>query len=277
MSIYDIRKKFNLVIAPESRSISYVRYYNFNSATVTDIPMYMENIDTDTPITVNISTTKPWMVVVDPETGNDLRFPSGNVVLPPSSSKSLLLKIDLPPEIENELKSDLYENVIVKITSGSAPIIRPTNTDGTTSNDNPKNTIVTDRSEYLIQYGKRMTIAGISVYDANGNLDPTAEVTWVSDKPNYVRVLDANEDNPQIREVRAPKPTIILGERRAKITLTAGDRTTSFTVKVKRRVSQAIMDSYGQPTGTTSGVSTAEDDVEAEEESTNSGNDGTAV
>jgi hypothetical protein len=236
----------------------------------------MENTDTEVPITVNISTAEPWMVVVDPETGYDLRFPSGNVVLPPQSNKTVLIKIDLPPEIENQLESDLYKNITLNISTGSAPIVKIINPDGSTSNNNPKNAIVADRSEYLIQYGKRMKIAGISVYDADGNLDRNAEVTWVSDKPNYVKVLDADENNPQIREVRAPKPTIILGERKAKITLTAGDRTTSFTVKVKRSVSQATMDSYGQPTGTTSSTSTTTDDTTPDDSST-SGDGETAV
>jgi len=124
MSTYNIREKFFYAIAPESQSLNYVRYYNFNTSTVSDIPIVMGNTDQEVPITVNISTDEPWMVVVDPETGNDLRYPSGNVVLPPSSSKLVVLKVDLPPEIENVPTSDFYKNVRLDIKSGSAPIIR---------------------------------------------------------------------------------------------------------------------------------------------------------
>ena len=99
MSTYNIREKFSYTLA--SSSIEYIRNYNFNTATVTDIPLSMTNFDTEVPITVNITTTYPWIKVVDRVTGTSLKYPEGNIVLAPTSSNIVLVKIDLPPEIEN--------------------------------------------------------------------------------------------------------------------------------------------------------------------------------
>jgi hypothetical protein len=121
MSTYNIREKFSYVIA--TSSVNYVRNYNFNSATVTDIPLAMANSDESVPITVNITTTQPWMQIVDPTTGKDLRYPSGNVVLEPTSSKVVLLKLDLPPEIESIPETTIRPFINLDIKSGSFPIL----------------------------------------------------------------------------------------------------------------------------------------------------------
>jgi hypothetical protein len=99
MSTYNIREKFSYVMT--TSSIEYIRNYNFNTASVSDIPLVMNNSDETVPITVNITTTVPWIQVVNPTNGANLKFPSGNVVLGPTSSSVVLVKIDLPPEIEN--------------------------------------------------------------------------------------------------------------------------------------------------------------------------------
>jgi len=95
MSTYNIREKFSYIMT--TSSLEYIRNYNFNTTTITDIPLIMSNSDTEIPITVNITTTEPWVQVVDSTTGFSLKYPQGNVVLEPSSSKTVLVKIDLPP------------------------------------------------------------------------------------------------------------------------------------------------------------------------------------
>lgn len=120
MSNYNIREKFSYTLA--TSSIEYIRNYNFNSATVTDIPLSMSNADSEIPITVNITTTEPWMQVVDSTTGLSVKYPDGNVVLQPTSSVVVLVKIDLPPEIENIPEKVIEPSINIEILSGSFPI-----------------------------------------------------------------------------------------------------------------------------------------------------------
>jgi hypothetical protein len=131
MSTYNIREKFTYVIA--TSSIEYIRNYNFNTATVTDIPLAMSNSDTEIPITVNITTTVPWIQIVNPTTGANLKFPSGNVVLGPTSSSVVLVKIDLPPEIENVPSSSIYPDISLDIKSGSFLITSSQNANAQTT------------------------------------------------------------------------------------------------------------------------------------------------
>jgi hypothetical protein len=53
MSTYKIREKFSYVMT--TSSIEYIRNYNFNTASVSDIPLVMNNSDETVPITVNIT------------------------------------------------------------------------------------------------------------------------------------------------------------------------------------------------------------------------------
>ena len=145
MSTYNIREKFSYTLT--TSSIEYIRNYNFNTATVTDIPLAMSNSDTEVPITVNITTTEPWIEIVNPTTGANLKFPNGNVVLGPTSSSVVLVKIDLPPEIENIPESILYPNISLDIKSGSFLITSSQNTNvQTTGSENNTTSIAPDTS-----------------------------------------------------------------------------------------------------------------------------------
>lgn len=144
MSTYNIREKFTYALA--TSSIEYIRNYNFNTATVTDIPLAMSNSDTEIPITVNITTTVPWIQIVNPTTGANLKFPSGNVVLGPTSSSVVLVKIDLPPEIENVPSSSIYPDISLDIKSGSFPITPVTTTTPEPESENNTMSIVPDTS-----------------------------------------------------------------------------------------------------------------------------------
>jgi len=208
MSTYNIREKFSYVIA--SSSIDYIRNYNFNPATVSDIPLAMANSDSEIPITVNMTTTVPWINIVDPANGNSLKYPTGNVVLNPSSSKVVLVKLDLPPEIENIPESVIYPNINLEIKSGSFPIINPTG-----QNNSPKNVIVVQNDIYTIDVGERVEV-NISVYDLDGNQDLSSEVEWRSNNMSIVQVeqptntqADFNPYNPRIIRGISPGETTV--------------------------------------------------------------------
>lgn len=138
MSTYNIREKFSYTIT--TSSIEYIRNYNFNTASISDIPLSMANTDTEVPITVNITTTEPWIQVVDPITGANKKYPNGNVVLGPTSSSVVLVKIDLPPEIENLPSASIYPNISLDIKSGSFPISTTTSTTGSSMKEASDNT-----------------------------------------------------------------------------------------------------------------------------------------
>ena len=224
MSAYNIREKFSYAIA--SSSIDYIRNYNFNSATVSDIPLSMVNSDSEIPITVNMTATVPWIRIVDPNTGNNLRYPNGNVVLQPSSSAVVLVKLDLPSDIENTPESILYPNINLEIKSGSFPIILPSST------ALPKNVIVTQNDIYTIDVGERVEV-NICVYDIDGNQDTSAIVEWNSNNMSIVQVeppqntqVDYNPYTPRIVRGISPGQTTVVVD--------AGDsRTTTirFTVR----------------------------------------------
>ncbi len=208
MSAYNIREKFSYAIA--SSSIDYIRNYNFNSATVSDIPLSMANSDSEIPITVNMTATVPWIRIVDPNTGNNLRYPTGNVVLQPSSSAVVLVKLDLPSDIENTPESILYPNINLEIKSGSFPIILPSST------ALPKNVIVTQNDIYTIDVGERVEV-NICVYDIDGNQDTSAIVEWKSNNMSIVQVeppqntqVDYNPYTPRIVRGISPGQTTVV-------------------------------------------------------------------
>jgi hypothetical protein len=225
MSTYNIREKFSYVMT--TSSIEYIRNYNFNTASVSDIPLVMNNSDETVPITVNITTTVPWIQVVNPTNGANLKFPSGNVVLGPTSSSVVLVKIDLPPEIENVPESVIYPNISLDIKSGSFPIIPPTS-----SQQNLKNTITVPQTTYTIDPGERVQI-DITVYDETGSPQKDVNVIWRSINMSIVQVeepentqVDYNPYTPRIIRGIAPGET--------KVTITAGpERQTSITFIVR--------------------------------------------
>ncbi len=225
MSTYNIREKFSYVMT--TSSIEYIRNYNFNTASISDIPLLMNNSDETVPITVNITTTVPWIQVVNPTNGANLKFPSGNVVLGPTSSSVVLVKIDLPPEIENVPESVIYPNISLDIKSGSFPIIPPTS-----SQQNLKNTITVPQTTYTIDPGERVQI-DITVYDETGSPQKDVNVIWRSINMSIVQVEEP--ENTQI-DYNPYTPRIIRGisPGETTVTITAGpERQTSITFIVR--------------------------------------------
>lgn len=226
MSTYNIREKFTYTLA--TSSIEYIRNYNFNTATVTDIPLALGNSDTEIPITVNITSTEPWIQIVNPTTGANLKFPSGNVVLGPTSSSVVLVKIDLPTDIENRPETVIYPNISLDIKSGSFPIIPSSNTN--TSN---KNTITVPQSTYTIDPGERVQI-DITVYDTEGN--PQKDVFNVNWKSNNTSIVLVEEPQNTEIDYNPYTPRIIRGisPGETTVTITAGpERETSITFIVR--------------------------------------------
>ena len=225
MSTYNIREKFSYVMT--TSSIEYIRNYNFNTASVSDIPLSMANSDIEVPITVNLTTTEPWIQIVDPITGADKKYPNGNVVLQPTSSAVVLVKIDLPPEIENIPESVIYPNISLDIKSGSFPIISPTS-----AQQNLKNTITVSQTTYTIDPGERVQV-DITVYDINGDPEKDANVIWRSINMSIVQVEEP--ENTQI-DYNPYTPRIIRGisPGETTVTITAGpERQNSITFIVR--------------------------------------------
>jgi len=229
MSTYNIREKFIYALA--TSSIEYIRNYNFNTSTITDIPLALGNTDTEIPITVNITTTVPWIQIVNPTTGANLKFPSGNVVLGPTSTSVVLVKVDLPPEIENVPSSSIYPDISLDIKSGSFPIISPPATTGSQSDN--KNTITVPQSTYTIDPGERVQV-DITVYDVDGNpVKDVFNVVWKSNNTSIVLVEEP--ENTQV-DYNPYTPRIIRGisSGETTVTITAGpERETSITFIVR--------------------------------------------
>lgn len=227
MSVYNIREKFSYSIA--TSSIDYIRYYNFNPSTVTDIALAMANSDEEIPITVNITTTKPWITIVDPVSGVSLKYPEGNVVLTPTSSKVVLVKVDLSTEIESErAPAPLYENISLDIKSGSFPII-PQNT---SNNSSPKNVIISENDIYYLNVGESVEV-NITVYDSDGNQDLSAEVDWRSDNRSIVRVEEQSNTQTDYNPY-TPRNVIGVSPGETTVTISAGEnRTTTVTFRVR--------------------------------------------
>lgn len=226
MSTYNIREKFSYVI--EKQTIDYVRNYNFNSATITEIPLTMANSDSEIPITVDMTTTVPWIFIADDVTGADLRYPSGNVVLEPSASKTVIVSIDLPKEIEDIPESVLYPNISLQLRSGSFPIF----TTATSRNNTPKNVIVSENDIYTLSIGETVVV-NIAVYDSNGESDLSANVTW---KSNNMSIVQVEEPQNTQADYNPYTPRTVKGISPGETTVTVSTddgKTTDITFRVR--------------------------------------------
>jgi hypothetical protein len=222
MSAYKIRDKFSFVLA--TSSIDYIRNYNFNTATVSDITLDMANSDEQIPITVNMTTTVPWIQIVDITTGNSLKYPQGNVVLQPTSSTTVLVKIDLPPEIENIPESTIYPNISLDIKSGSFPILPPTR------GGDENNRIVVSEDIVFLDVNDSTELE-FTIYDENGNPDLSVGFDEVQlDIDNAVASADYNQEF-----VTSYSPITIRGiaAGETRLNISARGFTASVTIRVR--------------------------------------------
>lgn len=217
MSVYNIREKFSYNLA--TSSLDYVRNYNFNTTTVSNIPLLLRNSDETLPMTVDMTTTDSWLRIVDPQSNKDLRYPSGNVVLPPSSSKLVYVKIDLPPNIEEIPETVIYPSITFNLTSGSNLIVTPNETQG-----KPTNALIVPANINL-QIGETQLIV-IKVYDSTGVEEDGGQVDWT------VQNMSIAQLSYQSTEVDSLDRRIIRGisPGTTKIIYNANGRTAETTV-----------------------------------------------
>jgi hypothetical protein len=219
---YNIREHFSYVLT--TSSIEYVRNYNFNSATVSDIPLVLSNSGSTIPITVNMTTSDEWVKLVNPITGKSVRMPEGNVVVTPNSNVVVLVKIDLPENIETIPQTTIYPSITFDIKSGSALIVAPTPPDETTGTT--KNTIRAP-STIELTVGQVQEIV-IHVYDNAGVEEDAGSATWEVDNTNVaiIEESDTQVDGLNRKNVRGVAPGT------TKITYVAGTRKTTTEVTV---------------------------------------------
>ncbi len=193
--IINVKKAF--AYALESSSINYVRNYNFNVATVTDIRLNLFNKDQTTPITVYMSGSVPWVKIKN-SNNTDITFPKGNVVLQPSSSQTVLVQIDLPTEIEAVETIAVYPDIRFRVVSGSFPI---------TSAPPPPNTnaIVLNQDLVRIEVNKQSDLIEAYVYDANGVLEASPEVVWTSNNMSIVQIDEEKQGDGESSQIDLPK------------------------------------------------------------------------
>jgi len=222
MSIYDIRKDFSYRI--DTSSIDYIRYYNFNTDTVTTIPITFYNSGSQqVPITVNIKTSEPWMQIIDPLTGADLKYPNGNIVLTPNNNQVVSLKVDLPPNIEQLTSASIDAFVNVEIKSGSFKIVPAT----TSTSDTASGYIQTSVDEINIVRGQSQII-DVTIYDSSKTIKDNPNVKYVSSETTIASVESAY---PLIDAYTPIKVTgISVGE--TKITITSAELEKTIPVKV---------------------------------------------
>lgn len=188
-SIYNILEKFSYSFS--SQSIDYIKNYNFNSSTVTDIRIQMENSDDKIPITVNMSASYPWMRLRDAQTGRNVQSPLANLVLSPTSSATVLLRIDLPPDIDALESASIDTEITFDIESGSFLRIAPE--DPQPDSTPPKNVIVVP-SQTSLTIGQH-TILSIRTYNLEGQLENAGQIEWKIDNMSVVQFVSYDDIN----------------------------------------------------------------------------------
>jgi hypothetical protein len=224
--IINVKKAF--AYALESSSINYVRNYNFNAATVTDIRLNLFNKDQTTPITVYMSGSVPWVKIKN-SNNTDITFPKGNIVLPPSSSQTVLVQIDLPTEIEAVETIAVYPDIRFRVISGSFPI---------TSSAPPPNTnaIVLNQDLVTVEVNKQSDLIEAYVYDANGLLEASPEVVWTSNNTSIVQIDEEKQGDGESSQIDLSKNTqrylrgVSPGQTTVRVT--SGNRTAQIRVTV---------------------------------------------
>lgn len=201
MSIYIVNEKFQYTLT--TSSVEYIKNYNFNDATVTTIPATISNIDSSSanvvalPITVNITTSEPWMQVIDPVTNTSLKYPLANVVLQPTSSKQILIKFDLPPNIDILPSASLEPRIFFDLQSGSRPIST------TTSGDGVSNVII--GPDTVTMYLNDILTIGVQAFGPNGELQPNVALDWVIGDSTIINFVDEGQQEIStyiVREVQ---------------------------------------------------------------------------
>lgn len=186
--IYNILEKFSYAFTSES--IEYIKNYNFNSSTVTDIRIQMANSDNSIPITVNMSTSVPWMRLRDAQTGRTVQSPLANLVLQPTSSATVLLRIDLPPDIDSLESASIDTEITFDIESGSFLRIAPEDI----STDVVPKSIISVPAQVSLTPGQNQ-ILSIRTYGDDGALENAGQIEWKIDNMSIVQIVSYDDAN----------------------------------------------------------------------------------
>ena len=120
-------------------SINYVKNYNFNDSTTSNLDLVVRNLDKDGSITVNISTSKPWITIIDSASRQNVTYPTRNIILEKNTSRNLQVVVSLPPSIDSLQSARLNEALVFNIVSGSVPVTNP-ETQPPNNNNSSENT-----------------------------------------------------------------------------------------------------------------------------------------
>lgn len=232
--IIDVRNVFSYILT--TSSINYVRNYNFNSATVTDIRLLLINSGSAYPITVNVSASVPWIRIKNSTNNADITFPTGNIVLPPSSSTVTLVQVDLPTEIENVIDTAVYPDLYIKVVSGSYPIVASTVTPTV-------NNIAVSSDIVRVYVDEQSELITVGVYDTSGQLEISPFITWESADTSIADIDERKVGDTTQYDIVTNTERYIRGVSVGETTVTVTSGTKTATIRVI--VSEKSMDAGG--------------------------------
>jgi hypothetical protein len=225
MSLFDIDKVFTAIFP--TRSIEYIRNYNFNNTTATQLPLVLNNTSTEVPITVNMSASAPWVSIRDPQTAVNLLYPNGNVVLAPTSSKTVVVIVDLPSDIENRPGTiTLRPEVLLDIKSGSFPIVRPVDAPPPSQTER----IIVSNDTVLVNVNGTTSLE-FTIYDENAVPDFTVTLDEIAFSVDDPTVASADYDYQLITSY-SPVTIRGLSVGTTKLNISAKGFTTTVNVQV---------------------------------------------
>jgi hypothetical protein len=168
------------------------------------------------------------MQIVELGTGLDLKYPNGNVVLAPTSSREIILKIDLPPSIEEKPETVIRPNIIFDLLSGSFPIIPPTATSPSPSISDFRITVSAGGDLPVTLFSGQTLDVDITVFQGNDPITSAPELTIESNNP---AVADITKPTQLVSSYSPVRIRAISGGE-AEIKLTYQDAEASIFVTV---------------------------------------------
>lgn len=236
--IIDVTKAFSASLS--TSLLEYIRHYNFDANTSSDITINMQNSDEETPITADITIDPDydWINIVDSR-GRSVKSPVGNIVLQPSSTDTARMLIDLPPEYDtSDISDKLNVEVVFKLRAGSHPV---KNTTTRVANTIVFNGYDADNPVVIVRKGGSVSI-DVTVYNNIGLPISPSSIRWSSDDRLVFKVKDSTETTNTITGI---------GVGEATLTVTAGTSEGSIGVKVMDISEDEIIPDPSNPTDDT--------------------------
>jgi hypothetical protein len=144
-----------------------------------------------------MSASVDWINIIDPLNNANVTFPNGNYVLPPSSSKILVAKVDLPQSIENVPVSNIRPDLIFKVESGSKQI--PTSSFGSNNGgtDNQGRGAIAFSLSVITLLTDDTTTVTATIYDEeNKQVNPVEiNLSWSIDNTEVATFIEQVDDD----------------------------------------------------------------------------------